>query len=98
MLALRGGAELVAAWAQLASLIELVSGAALAGVSTGLTVYVAQAANGEQQRTALRGGMRLGLAVSAAAAVLVLPLTVLGAVVGLIAVIPGTLNAYWLGQ
>jgi len=98
VLALRGGAELVAAWAQLASLIELVSGAALAGVGAGLTVYVAQAADGERQRTALRGGMRLALAVSAAAAVFVLPLTVLGAVVGLIAVIPGTLNAYWLGQ
>lgn len=98
MLALRGGAELVAAWAQLASVIELVSGAALAGVGAGLTVYVAQAMDRAQQLSALRGGMRLGLAVSLAAAVFVLPFTALGAVVGMIAVIPGTLNAYWLGQ
>jgi len=98
VLALRGGAELVAAWAQLASLIELVSGAALAGVGAGVTVYVAQAAAREQQLMALRGGMRLGLVVSLAAAVFVLPFTALGAVVGVIAMIPGTLNAYWLGQ
>jgi len=98
VLALRGGAELVAAWAQLASLIELVSGAALAGVGAGLTVYVAQAADRERQLAALRGGMRLGLAVSLAAAIIVLPFAPLGAVAGLIAVIPGTLNAYWLGQ
>src|SRR5205823_5099314 len=60
--------------------------------------YVAQAAAREQQLMALRGGMRLGLVVSLAAAVFVLPFTALGAVVGVIAVIPGTLNAYWLGQ
>jgi O-antigen/teichoic acid export membrane protein len=97
VLALRGGAELVAAWAQLASVIELVSGAALAGVSAGLTVYVAQAADRERQLAALRGGMRLGLAVSLAAAIVVAPFAALGAVVGLVAVIPGTLNAWWLG-
>lgn len=98
MLALRGGAELVAAWAQLSSVIELVLGAALAGVGAGLTVYVAQAAERGQQLAALRGGMRLSLAVSFAVAIAVAPFALLGAVVGLIAVIPWTLNAYWLGQ
>lgn len=42
--------------------------------------------------------MRLGLAVALAVAIVVLPFAPLGAIVGLIAVIPGTLNAYWLGQ
>lgn len=98
MLALRGGAELVAAWAQLASIIELVSGAALAGVGAGVTVFVAQASNRDEQLAALRGGMRLGLAVSLAVAILITPFAALGALVGLIMVIPGTLNAYWLGQ
>jgi O-antigen/teichoic acid export membrane protein len=41
--------------------------------------------------------MRLGLAVSLVVAVAVAPLAALGAVAGWIAVIPGMLNAYWLG-
>jgi O-antigen/teichoic acid export membrane protein len=98
VLALRGGAELVAAWAQLSSLIDVVAGASLAGVGAGVTVYVAQAATRGQQLAALRGGLLIGLAISAVVALAVLPLTVLGAVVGLAAVIPGTVNAYWLGQ
>jgi len=36
LLALRGGAELVALWAQLASIIEILAGIAAAGVATGL--------------------------------------------------------------
>ena len=95
---MRGGAELVAEWAQLSSLIELVSGAALAGVGAGVTVYVAQAQTPSAQPGALRAGMRLSLAISAAVAVLVLPFSALGAAVGLISVIPGVVNAYWLGQ
>jgi O-antigen/teichoic acid export membrane protein len=98
VLALRGGAELVAAWAQLSSVIELVAGAALAGVGAGVTVCVAQAQGRTEQLAVLRGGMRLGVAVSLAVAVLVLPFAALGALVGLIAVVPGTLNAYWLGR
>ena len=97
MLALRGGAELVAAWAQLSSVIDLVAGAALAGVGAGVTVFVAQAKNRDEQLAALRGGTRFGLTVALAVAILIAPLAALGAVVGLIAVIPGTLNAYWLG-
>ena len=95
---MRGGAELVAEWAQLSSVIELVSGAALAGVGAGVTVYVAQAQGRPEQLGALRGGMRLSLAISAVVALCVLPFAWLGAVVGLVAVIPGVINAYWLGQ
>jgi hypothetical protein len=67
VLALRGGAGLVASWAQLSSLIDVVAGASLAGVGAGVTVYVAQAATREQQLAVLRGGLLIGLAVSAAA-------------------------------
>jgi len=42
ILALRGGAELVALWAQLSSVIEMIAGVALAGVGAGLSVLVAQ--------------------------------------------------------
>jgi hypothetical protein len=37
ILALRGGAELVALWAQLSSVIEMIAGVALAGVGAGLS-------------------------------------------------------------
>ena len=44
------------------------------------------------QLAALRGGLLVGLAISAVVALAVLPLTLLGAVVGLAAVIPGTIS------
>lgn len=65
MLALRGGAELVALWAQLASLVELVSGVALAGLGTGLAVYVARTSRAPRQRELLRESFRLGMLVAA---------------------------------
>src|SRR5690242_12973093 len=40
VLTLRGGPELVAFWAQLGSIIEVVAGVALAGVGTGISVLV----------------------------------------------------------
>ncbi len=111
---MRGGPELVAYWAQLGSIIELVAGVALAGVGTGISVLVAQADRLERQRGILRESLRLGLATSAlvmlAVAALSLafpehlapglpgPLVALAAVVGCVAVIPGMLNGYWLGQ
>ena len=64
MLALRGGGELVALWAQLASVIELVSGVALAGVGTGLAVYAARTQRPERQADLLREALRLGLRVT----------------------------------
>ena len=108
MLALRGGAELVAQWAQLYSVVELVAGAALAGVGTGVSVVVAQAAGEDEQRSALRHALRLGLLVSAAVALAAAPLAwlapaqasglALGAIVGWLYVVHGTFNGYWLGQ
>lgn len=114
MLTLRGGPELVAYWAQLGSVIELVAGVALAGVGTGISVLVAQADGLERQRGILRESLGLGLATSApvmlaaAAASLAFPehvarglpgpLLALAAAIGCAAVVPGVLNGYWLGQ
>jgi len=65
ILALRGGAELVALWAQLSSLIEMVAAVALSGVGAGLSVLVAQTQLQERQQLLLRRALALGLAVSA---------------------------------
>jgi O-antigen/teichoic acid export membrane protein len=64
ILALRGGAELVALWAQLSSVIEMIAGVALAGVGAGLSVLVAQTARPERQQLFLRRALFLGLAAS----------------------------------
>jgi len=115
VLTLRGGPELVAFWAQLGSIIEVVAGVALAGVGTGISVLVAQADRPERQRELLTESLRLGFAVSApvmlavVAGSLVFPgaltgdgvsqgLVALGAAVGCVAIVPGMLNGYWLGQ
>lgn len=110
MLALRGGGEAVALWAQLGSVVDLVAGIALAGIGGGLTVLVAQAPEPEGRRDFLRHALRIGLAVSIAPALAVLagaalvdtgmpPLTVAAAALaGCIVVIPGMLNSYWLGR
>jgi O-antigen/teichoic acid export membrane protein len=115
VLALRGGAELVALWAQLSSIIELVAGVALAGVGTGLAVYVARTGNPGRQRDLLREALRMGLAAALPVAVAVAlaacffaaamaggklsPLVLaLAAAAGWLAVIPGLINGYWLGQ
>ena len=70
LLALRGGGELVALWAQLSSVIEMIAGVALAGVGAGLSVLVAQTARPERQQLFLRRALSLGLAVSLPVAVL----------------------------
>lgn len=64
ILALRGGAELVALWAQLSSVIEMIAGVALAGVGAGLSVLVARTARHDRQQLFLRRALSLGLAVS----------------------------------
>ena len=43
-IALGGGPDLLASWAQLQSVMDLVSGAAVAGVAPGVSVLVAQSA------------------------------------------------------
>jgi polysaccharide transporter, PST family len=64
VLAVRGGAELVALWAQLSSVIEMVAAVALAGVGGGLSVLAAQTQKPERQQLFLRRALYLGLAVS----------------------------------
>lgn len=115
VLTLRGGPELVAFWAQLGSVIEIVGAVALAGAGTGISVLVAQADTPERQRELLHQSLRIGLAVSAPVMLAVVaislllpakfagggfaqPLVALAAAVGCIAVVPGMLTGYWLGQ
>ncbi|HET7197662.1 MAG TPA: hypothetical protein VFI86_03290, partial [Burkholderiales bacterium] len=64
MLVLRGGGDLVALWAQLASLMDLVSGVAVAGLGTGLAVYAARTHSLERQRELLREALKIGLALA----------------------------------
>lgn len=68
ILALRAGPESVALWAQLQSVVDLVLGVTIAGVGHGLTVLVAQSPAEGVQRRLMRAALVSGLAVSAAAA------------------------------
>ena len=105
----------MALWAQLSSVVELASGVALAGVGTGIAVYVARTSAPARQLELLREALRLGLAVAFPVALgialaglfaferlfdekLSRSLLLLGAAAGWLSVIPGTVNAYWLGQ
>jgi O-antigen/teichoic acid export membrane protein len=63
-LAIQGGAELVALWAQLATVMEVVVNVAAAGVGTGLVVYVARAAQRERERSLLNEALKIGLKVT----------------------------------
>jgi PST family polysaccharide transporter len=115
MLAVRGGAELVALWAQVSSVIELITAVAAAGVGTGLAVYVARTRRVERQHDFMREALRIGLGVGAPVAAVVGALSafhaealsgarlgagvfMLAALGGWVAIVPGLLNSYWLGQ
>lgn len=111
VLALSGGPDRVALWAQLQSVVELVSTVAIVGVLLGLTVLVAQAKSPHDERALLRDALKLGLLTSLAVGLaapwlgawltqekISLGLFVLAAFAGLFAVVPATLNAYWLGK
>jgi hypothetical protein len=114
LLALRGGAELVAYWAQLSSLAELVAGVTLAGIGIGLTGRVAGVAPCHQRRL-LADALRLGLPLSAACLALLalpalsgwfplllppplVPLLLPALAVGWSCVAPGLLVAWLLGR
>lgn len=71
VLALLGGPETIALWAQLQSVIELVSAVTLAGVLTGLTVMVAQVRQPSEEPILLRHALKLGLITSLSVAFLV---------------------------
>jgi O-antigen/teichoic acid export membrane protein len=107
VLALRGGGELVALWAQLFSVIEMVSGVALSGVAAGLSVLVAQTAPPERQALLLWRALRLGLVVGLPVALLVTAAgaffstswtLAIAALSGWMAIVHGMVNSYWLGQ
>lgn len=110
VLAIAGDPALVAHWAQLQSVVELVSTVALAGVLQGLTVLITQVRELREERSLLSAALNLGLGTSLAVALAVLLVAVnirgeikpdlfmLAALAGCIAVIPATLNAYWLGK
>ena len=106
---MRGGAELVALWAQVSSVMELVAGVALNGVGAGLAVLVAQAP-AEDRRRLLGEALRLGLGISLPVAVAIgaaallysgtIPRSTIAiaCLAGWAAVVPGLANSFWLGQ
>ena len=115
VLAWAGSATMVAQWAQLQSVAELVSAVALAGVLQGLTVLIVQTGEARDERSLLRSALKLGLITSLTVALIVAlaafalsaslyrnnlasDLFILAALTGCIAIIPATLNAYWLGK
>jgi polysaccharide transporter, PST family len=72
VLALVNTPALVAMWAQLQSVVDLVSGVALAGIAQGLTVLIAQARNKQEEAGLLRAALKLGPAVALIVAILFL--------------------------
>ena len=62
-IALSGGPHLLADWAQLQSVMELVNGVAVAGIAPGLSVLVAQAAASENRQQLLLSAIAIGLAL-----------------------------------
>lgn len=113
LLALRGGAELVAHWAQLSSLADIVAGVTLAGIGIGLTGRVAGVAPC-RQRQLFGEALRLGLMLSGACLLVCVALALSGRLallpapqaalvlpalgVGWLAVAPGLLTAWLLGR
>jgi PST family polysaccharide transporter len=115
VLALVGGPAMVALWAQLQSVVELVGAVTMAGVLQGLTVLITQVSKSRDERSLLRDALKLGLGTSLAVALIVAlaapelaiwltqkkietDLFLLAALAGCIAILPATLNAYWLGK
>lgn len=71
VLALAGGPTLVALWAQLQSVVELVSAVTMAGVLQGLTVLVTQVNTSRDERSLLRDALKLAMGTSLAVALIV---------------------------
>ncbi|MGA9666469.1 MAG: hypothetical protein WBQ69_08485 [Gallionella sp.] len=115
VLALAGGPAIVALWAQLQSVVELVGAVTAAGVLQGLTVMITQVKEARDENSLLRDALMLGMGTSLVAALVVAlaspelsiwlaqrkietDLFILAALAGCSAVVPATLNAYWLGK
>ncbi len=71
VLALSGGPVIVALWAQLQSVVELVGAVTMAGVLQGLTVLITQVITSRDERILLRDALKLGLGTSLAVALIV---------------------------
>src|ERR1039457_5493304 len=71
VLALAGGPVMVGLWAQLQSVVELVSAVTMAGVLQGLTVLITQVSASRDESCLLRGALKLGLGTSLAVALIV---------------------------
>ena len=71
VLALAGGPVMVALWAQLQSVVELVGAVTMAGVLQGLTVLITQVSEPRDERSLLRDALKLGLGTSLAVALIV---------------------------
>jgi O-antigen/teichoic acid export membrane protein len=112
VIALIGTPALIAQWAQLQSVVELIGGIALVGISGGLTVMIAQAKTRPEQAGLLRAALRLTLAIALTGALIFLTLSPLfrgyavilridllavAVTSGCLAVFPGLMSAYWLG-
>lgn len=78
LLALSGGAERVAQWAQVQALVDMVIGVISVGLGQGVTVLVAQRAEPAAQRQTLRDALVLGAFIGAAVGALLLTAVVLG--------------------
>lgn len=68
VLALAAGPATVGLWAQLQSVVDVVSGVAITGVLQGLTVTISQARGTAEERTLLAIGLRLALVTAGGAA------------------------------
>ncbi len=71
VLALAGGPPMVALWAQLQSVVELVGAVTAAGVLQGLTVLITQVNDTRDEHSLLRDALKLGLGTSLAVALVV---------------------------
>lgn len=71
VLALSGGPAMVALWAQLQSVMDMVSGVATSGVLQGLTVLIAQIRDERDERNLLQSSLKLSLGTSLALALVV---------------------------
>lgn len=115
VLALVGGPETIALWAQLQSVVELVSGVTIVGVLTGLTVMIAQLHEPSGEPILLRHALKLAFVTALSVALFVVSsssllsvwltqgkvsatLFLLATLIGCIAILPASLNAYWLGK
>lgn len=114
VLATQGGAEAVALWSQVGSLVDLLSGIGLNGIGVGVAVMVANETQRSTQWATLRAGVGVSLLLSGVLLVLLvshpqlllflagglLPtdLLRLASVAGWLGIIPGILNSYWQGK